>query len=72
MKTDTSLESANQKIKNAQKQAVQSGTHNVSVIITEQEHKAFMWNFCAELTEPSHPIPSLRCYCAGLQLSRSG
>ncbi|MBD8165411.1 hypothetical protein [Erwinia persicina] len=64
MKTDTSLESANQKIKNAQKQAVQSGTHNVSVIITEQEHKAFMWNFCAELTEPSHHCAAIAQVCS--------
>lgn len=53
MNKSATLVSANQKIKTALKQAVESGTHNVSVKLTVQEHQAFMQDFCTELAKPN-------------------
>lgn len=58
MKKDIALESANQKIKKALKETVQSDRHNVSVILTDEERKAFLYDFCLSLTKPSNQSQS--------------
>ncbi|PIF06858.1 hypothetical protein [Candidatus Pantoea floridensis] len=54
MKRDTAIEFGLQKIKNAINQANQSGTHNVSVKLPEQEYKAVMQDICTELAKPDN------------------
>jgi len=54
MKRITPLESGIQKIKNALNQANQSGTHNLSVKLPEQEYKAVMHDFLDEMAKPDN------------------
>lgn len=54
MKRMTPIESGIHKIKNALNQVNQSGTHNVNVKLPEQEYKAVMHEFLAEIAKPDN------------------